>query len=313
MSLNVSTVFSRLSFIGACLIVALHIDQGSGFLAPLYRAAVPMFFMMSGYWLVGHVEEKGWWKNALVKRVRTLGVPYFFWIAATLGVLMVLKFIGSLVGLPVTEGYSWRYIVDSFGWNLCYGVPANMWYVRCLYLFVALSVGVVALVRRSWIVGLGLAIVSMGVPHYVHLPWEGNFWYFGFNAVGFGWFVIGMILRIKKADGLLITIGKWAGASIVFGYALNSVPLVIVGLVSVAYYLPVPKSWGSLSFPIFAQHGLVWLILIYGFRLVHLDSFLMSVPGYLMAIILTVAVCVVLTILVRKLLPKFANLIYGGR
>ena len=44
-----------------------------------------------------------------------------------------------------------------------------------------------------------------------------------------------------------------------------------------------------------------------------LPVILMSVLGYLMAIILTVVVCVMLTILVRKHLPKVANLIYGGR
>lgn len=313
MKFDASLVFARLSFIGACLIVALHIDQASGFMAPIYRAAVPLFFMMSGYWLVGHIEKKGWWKDALKKRVKTLLIPYFFWITATLGVLMALKFVGSLVGLPVTDVYSWRYIVDSYGWNLCKGVPANMWYVRCLYIFVILSAGVVALVRKSWVAGIVLAVVSMLLPRFVHLPWEGNFWYFGFNAVGFGWFVIGMILRLEKSDKLLITIGKWGGAAIMPGYALNSVPLVIIGLVGVAYYLPIPKSWGSLSFPIFAQHGLVWLILIYGFRLVRLDGYLTSVTGYLIAIVLTVAVCVTLTVLLHKLVPRIANLIYGGR
>ena len=44
-----------------------------------------------------------------------------------------------------------------------------------------------------------------------------------------------------------------------------------------------------------------------------LPVILMSAPGYIMAIILTVVVCVMLTILVRKLLPRFANLVYGGR
>ena len=313
MKFDASTVFSRLSFIGACLIVALHIDQGSGFLAPLYHAAVPMFFMMSGYWLVGHVEEKGWWKSALVKRVKTLVIPYIFWITATLGVLMILKFVGRLAGLPVTEAYGWRYIVDSYGWNLCEGVPANMWYVRCLYIFILLSAAVVALVRKSWILGALLAIAVMFLPQFVHLPFAGNFWYFGFNAIGFGWFVIGIILRLAKSDRLLLTLGKWGGASIMFGYAFDSIPLVIVGLVSVAFYLPIPKAWGSLSFPIFAQHGLIWLILIYVLRRVHLDGYLTTPAGYLLAIAITVLVCVVLTVFVRRFLPKFANLIYGGR
>lgn len=311
--MNDSLLFARLSFIGACLIVALHADQASGFMAPLYRAAVPTFFMMSGYWLVGHVEAKWWWTDALRKRIRTLVIPYFFWITVTLCVLMVLKFIGSLAGLPVTEAYSWRYILNSYGWNLCVGVPANMWYVRCLYIFVILAVGVVALVRKSWLAGFSLAVASMLLPRFVHLPWEGNFWYFGFNAIGFGWFIIGMILRIKKADKLLITVGKWGGASIMLGYSLNFAPLVIVGLIGVAYYLPIPKSWGSLSFPIFAQHGLVWLILIYGFRLVHVDGYLTTPLGYLAAVGFTVALCVVLTLGLRKILPRFASIIYGGR
>ena len=311
--LNASILLSRLSFLGACLVVALHVDPGKGFLAPLYRAAVPMFFMMSGYWLVGHVEEKGWWAAAVVKRVKTLVIPYFFWITVTLGVLMVLKYIGSLVGLPVAEAYSWRFIVDSYGWNLCEGVPANMWYVRCLYIFVLLSAGVVALVRKSWILGAMLAVAAMLLPRFVHLPLNGNFWYFGFNAIGFGWFVIGIILRLAKSDQLLLTIGKWGGAVIMLGYAFDSIPLVIVGLAGIAYYLPIPKTWGSLSFPIFAQHGLVWLILIYGFRMVHLDGYLTSAIGYLSAIALTVGICVVLTVLVRKFVPLFSNLIYGGR
>ena len=283
---DASLVFSRLSFIGACLIVALHVDPGKGFLASLYRAAVPMFFMMSGYWLVGRVEENGWWKTAVVKRVKTLIIPYFFWITATLGVLMVLKFIGSLAGLPVTEIYGWRYAL--------------------------LSGGVVVLVRKSWMLGVALVVVSMFLPRLVYLPWEGNFWYFGFNAIGFGWFVIGIILRLTKCDALLLSVGKWGGA-IMLGYALDSIPLVIVGLVGVAYHLPIPKTWGSWSFPVFAQHGLVWLILIYAIRFVHLDGYLTTGIGCLLAIAITVFVCILLTGLVRRFLPKFANLIYGGR
>lgn len=313
MKFDASIGFSRLSFLGACLIVALHIDPGRGFLAPLYHAAVPMFFMMLGYWLVGHVGEKGWWKAALVKRVKTLIIPYFFWITATLGVLMVLKFVGSLAGLPVSEAYSWRYIINSYGWNLCKGVPANMWYVRCLYLFVLLSGLVVALVRKSWIAGCVLAIGVMFLPRFAHFPQSGKFWYFGFNAVGFGWFVIGMILRIKRGEGLLSFAGKWCGVAIVPGYLFNSVPLVILGLVSLAYYLPIPKDWGSLSFPIFAEHGLVWLILIYVIRIVHLDVYLTTAIGYLAAVALTIVVCVGVTLVMRKLLPKVANIIFGGR
>lgn len=103
----------------------------------LFRAVVPCFFVFSGYYLFagrstwttqGYVQE-------LLKRVRTLLIPYLLW---NLGYMLLIYLKGqasSLVGIAAPEAEALR---THSVWELLW-VPINypLWYVRDL-MFVSL-------------------------------------------------------------------------------------------------------------------------------------------------------------------------------
>lgn len=271
-----STVFARLSFLCACLVVCLHgdmLDQ-TGTVAhvvqeairALYRCALPLFFFMSGYWFVGHVDEEGWWRRALRKRIRTLGVPYVVFILLSL-LFYVFRDV-VLAQVPLLGGATG--VLRHLGFDLRHPTGDNMWYLRCLFLFFLVTPLVLPLVRRSACATGGLAVASALVPLVTPKSSEGIFWYFGFNAYGFALFLLGMRLRwtnLACATRLQTVAGRTAGLVAgwcglvgavacpnVFAVAFVWQPLMFAGLLAVAAVLPIPKAWGAYSFPIYALH-----------------------------------------------------------
>ena len=45
----------------------------------VFQVAVPFFFTCSGYFLAGHMNEKGWYGHECNKRVWSLLIPYLLW------------------------------------------------------------------------------------------------------------------------------------------------------------------------------------------------------------------------------------------
>lgn len=98
---NLSNRLKVLGFIGICLVVLIHIRQiprgwmsGEGTLTIgqfllnfgvinlLGRLAVPMFFVISGYWLAIKCDFSfEWWKKVVCKRSKSLLLPMIEWAA----------------------------------------------------------------------------------------------------------------------------------------------------------------------------------------------------------------------------------------
>ena len=90
-SARTSQRMSIMSFVCACMIVAIHSTPSPelgtwqwwavNFLGRdgLCRAAVPWFFFASGFFLARHFGESGWYKEAISVRMRTLVVPFVLW------------------------------------------------------------------------------------------------------------------------------------------------------------------------------------------------------------------------------------------
>lgn len=83
----VSHKVANASLFGAILVSIIHYrghvmaSPPSGwfwefFPGPILKIAVPFFFVFAGYWLAGHVQDKGWWWREPLKRLKTLLLPF---------------------------------------------------------------------------------------------------------------------------------------------------------------------------------------------------------------------------------------------
>ena len=94
-----SARFANLKFVSALLIVVQHMfnimhpgahDLTRSFVVSgITGVAVPLFFFASGCFLALHFYDRGWLVSAVIKRMRTLLLPFFVWniscLAATAG------------------------------------------------------------------------------------------------------------------------------------------------------------------------------------------------------------------------------------
>lgn len=150
-----SDKISAISFICTCLVVLIHVpipstQLSSGWYLSKFLSygicliSVPSFFVISGFFLGLHQNETGWWKREVVKRIKSLLLPYlsfnllyFLWISDFEHLsfsTMIKATIGSPFGFPTL---------------------GPTWYIRSLFLFVLIS----PLLRRMASSGGGINCV----------------------------------------------------------------------------------------------------------------------------------------------------------
>lgn len=81
---EISQRLKNLSFLAACLVVALHVRNGfagasifSFLVSRVGHVAVPIFFFISGFLLMGKTNDSDWWRVTIRKKFQTLVIPYF--------------------------------------------------------------------------------------------------------------------------------------------------------------------------------------------------------------------------------------------
>lgn len=101
----------------------------------LVYIAVPVFFVVSGYFVSKHIDEDNWHRRIIRKRASTLLLPFVFWILVSLFYVSLLDFVrgrdlyfGSVNALIKGSGLYLPRIVNP--------VASQLWYVRSLLLFV---------------------------------------------------------------------------------------------------------------------------------------------------------------------------------
>lgn len=206
-----------MGFVGALLIVALHtipfpnnetekiiIDflfHKSGFLS----ASVPMFFGISGYLLVGHIDQPCWWHESIVKRIRTILIPFLTWTILFVTVKCFFQTLAYVLNIPsVTpnpspNGVGWL-AVELLGLDV-FHQTGIVWYLRTLFLYVIVSPMFVFLAKKSsWLSVVAMVIMlfisrysSNGVTHIALLD---GFLAYTLYMEGLLAFYIGIFLRI---------------------------------------------------------------------------------------------------------------------
>jgi len=154
-SSSLSERFAAMSLFCACLIVFFHAtpapDKGSfnwWFFHIFGREgicciAVPYFFACSGYFLAGHYGDEKWWLNEVVKRIKSLVVPFYIWMAVGIVFGIIVSHVKQqFLHIEVSDAFlslpHWEKLVLYSGLHPFRDIGV-LWYVRTLFLFVLAS------------------------------------------------------------------------------------------------------------------------------------------------------------------------------
>lgn len=327
-----SRKLSNASFLAAVLIVLYHcaIPSDQGWLSEAYRrfvrfgiceAAVPYFFVASGFFLAGRYLSESLvatWKTALRKRVGSLLVPYLIFCALAFSLKGMCD--GSISQLNCGA------LIDAVGLNpLTYPAYKLLWYVRNLYLLVLVSPLIALGVRKSkrMAVVLVLLVGALQVA-YVALSARGVLpsWMQGVFGITFRvrslfYFAIGFALRFWRTDLDFGKIVGWCALMVGFVWcglfprsSLTSVayPFFVLGGVALVPGCSWPGVLVRNAFALYLWHG----ILLYGVRLLP-SRLVKGVGGTLICCFLVTVASVMIAELLRRWLPKVARVMLGGR
>lgn len=332
---ELSSCFQRMGLVAAIMVVCLHMGStdcmdSSGWwffviVKQICKMAVPWFFFASGFFIVGHYGESGWYVKSLRSRVKSLLVPYVVW-----SVLFSIYFTAIYARNSGLQNVIVNHWVSYLGLNpIIAPFYSTMWYIRALMVFALLSPMFVVLVRKFgwWIVGF-LWLADFVFRLNYGMPGSGFFW-FVFSLEGAAYFAcgIGIRLRLISLPRLIntiwfrvIVIGSLLSFLTVFTMAYRRghplfcyegalIPCAM-GLVwwLVSYSCPKPSKFDRLSFPLYLIFGFCGNIIS---AIVLKDS---SSALQLLLRVVSVTVCsMAIAIGLKRYTPRLANLIFGGR
>lgn len=283
----------------------------------LPELAVSFFYIVSGYFLARHFGEPGWWKTAVLKRLRTLMIPYFVW--ATVNVALVYANTGSL------PGRGGGYALSPFSSPDL--IP--LWYLRCLMVLVALSPLVWLALKRfgkSFLAAAFAANLLLGVllesgVITEHQP-VGMLLCYTLSPLGLFYFSLGAYLShnpvtLSRRAGTLCGAAALAllAVRLVLFHFKIVIPFNLCALIAPAALAflwtrtpatPLPAFLTRAVFPIFLMHVLFFKQLRYlGLGAGTLGQWMILVLG----IVLSIAVSEIL----HRFFPRVAYVVFGGR
>ena len=195
-----SRKIARLSIVCAILVVYLH-SYSKGLSASMSgsfawwvqdlvsqgisRAAVPFFFVVSGFLLFKDFPKEGivaWWLRKLRKRLKTLCVPYFAWsLFGLLSTFVMTRFAS-------TQIYSYD-VASPTWWLEVLGITTppkfmfHLWFVKAIFLFAVFSPLIAAIVFRLPKTALLLLFISSVFRFRGLGDWPSNLMFFVMGMV----------------------------------------------------------------------------------------------------------------------------------
>lgn len=285
--------------------------------------AVPFFFFASGFFLAGHIGEKAWFRRELGKRAKTLLVPFAIWVSLYLAVSMLLN--------GLSEGVTLKWVARSFGLNpRWYPSLSPLWFVRALFVLICFSPVLWWLVNRFRTGWLALLFLAYGIvcPGPKSIGWPEWVWELSrigiFSMAGIFYFSLGMACRhgvvCFRFSSFTACLCLMAGlAFVVLQAVLNyncignlsmyagwiAIPFLLVGCMGLMPDAKWPTWLTANAFSVYLIHKFYYLfdLKVFGIRG---ELYLLSVASVFVLSLMT-------AIALRKLLPRFSALAFGGR
>ena len=324
---------SNLSVLCMLLVIVQHIPLGPLFtdhIGIFTGLAVPVFFMISGFFFVSHAESSSWWRDGLCKRVYTLLIPYL--IANVLWYLADSVLSGRAVGI---HGFC-----VGLGLDLSERPAVGpLWYMRGLMIFMVLAGPLYGLIRRAKgataSVVLILLLGAMACRQVAAMTASedlADFLKYGFNVQGLFFFTVGMAIsryemRIKVPSTghfLLLLLAVLSLAVYFIGGFRMLDGLMVVAMMAVAYLLwAVLPHIGSRNvfkrnlFAVYLYHAPVIACVQYAYRTFVRSDSGMSTVEWIVLNGVEFLLCIGFPILVSEALkrwsPNVARICFGGR
>ena len=342
-----------LKFVCAILVVAIHTPWPGGeiwswtwiasnlfFGRGLSRAAVPFFFVCSGYFLARHLGTRQDWWQAVCKRVRTLIVPFFVWTWITALCLVVISGLTDLASgqplgttpLAYVPDVGWRRILKLLGVSWEAPLLIQLWYVRNLFLLVLTAPILSFLVKKLgcvWLIVCYLAtIFQWMIPELIVIDpyiysWSGVFYFScgiyiferGIKAPSFRqprWLsVTAIILSCALLVGTLILT---ANGCITSRFMLEAcvIPFILIGAWLVAPPCHLSRWLVNMSFQIYILHK---IIISFARLLLDRIPFLCELPRTcaIMCLVVGIFGSILVAHALRRYCPRFARVAFGER
>lgn len=340
-SARVSGKFRNMSVLCALLVVVIHcrprFEQGTlAWYAKeilengVCEMAVPFFFLMSGFFVSAKIFA-GDWRGEVAKRMRTLLLPYAFWVTAYWLFVMLLA---RRTFLPS---------VAQLGLNpfVC-PILTPLWYVRALFSLILLSQLIAwGLKRLPRVALLSLGLLYGPACPYCPMPEWGLFRDFvrigPVPVLGLFYFSLGMAIRLRLIDfaklklqpalcmaaGIALVVIRAAAVDLGHGMfaaycGFASIPFLLCGAWRLMPEVPWPKALTTASFPIYLIHKFFYPLVGPAMSKAACAclgrSYVMNpVLDYVLCFSSVFVLSLMATHVIRRLAPGFASVVFGGR
>ncbi len=351
----VSSKIRNLSFVLTCLVVLIHtpgIQNGmiiNDFILRYIAGgmgisciAVPLFFVISGYFLGKHVSDDRWYFKAVSSRVRTLVIPFFLLNAIWLPVYLGIHYIGVVYfgagqtssGMEVSIFNIIRLLgLLPWGGNVVVG----LWYLRALFYLILFSPILVYIISSGWRKSLfSLVIIFVVWSLQDAYEWPSSLigpMKFEFSArcplyFGFGLFVSQYIdlekIMSKSATKFLVPLAGCVASVLWLLFDFNNTFMrhmvlfvMTIGLGLLLFLLMPASRWPKImagnSFPLFVLHGMIIYLISIIFKGFNQYNFLLQRIGVLPFFIVTCILGIIIAQTLKIFVPRFAKLLFGGR
>lgn len=303
------------------------------------RVCVPLFFLFSGYLFFANIEKfskKVYWEK-ISKRSKSLFIPYLFYntfaiiLFGTIGLLYPQMQSGAT---PPVQTWTCNTIISLY-WDYGSNLPIvpQFWFIRNLMVMVLVSPIIYYLIKKMGCLGV---LIVIGL-------WIVNVWEFGIpGTMGLSFFILGAYLGLKKISlynlvcklkmvGGLYPIGVLfdiCTKQFTFNIYIHNV-VILLGLIFWIFIVGTLLKKGRMksnnfladsAFFIFAMHEPYmgkFKHLCYNILPNLVDSQLwvqfQLIFYYFVIAFIWISILVVLFYSIKKISPKFAIFICGGR